>query len=622
MEIRVYYESLEQGYNYIVPYIKQAIGKKAYPIQLVKRPNSNSQLVKGSSLAAIHSMIKPDVLITGINNNVEYPLAVIEFSEAVTTEDHELQRTAGAVAACLANAYYIKISGHKVSSKLFGGATYNPYSTPKMFSEKLNYNAYIIADWKTDVRTATSLKRNKEFPACPPDIELLKDTIFCVIDAFMNHSTKWYDVSLQSLALKESYKSFLQKVKEATGSKTLLEIWKQRDIRQSNKNRVRFFVNDKSISVKINRFSHAMDPDRGILTFISFLFSNTHQIYGFYSLVRQRSKGILKADVIDIKSLKAKVNAAIEKDKGGVPKWFSEGILDIIKSATRQDEEIDIQDFWQTNQDKITQNKVVMTIAYFSDALFLNHNGIKLYWDRNKLINNSTNDFVKAIKSMFGFNDYIAPTTLEKVTKYVDEDEVTYTLAHKVFIPNGFEIVFISYPGAQGGGSILPERHKGKAQPREYPDIVALPPKTAKDIDVLVNESKGMFDKTKVEKDVEKVLRYKHEPKLKNALKEALVVAKVINKSKVLENVIIGISFGTEKGKYETWSPADVDFILRIVDRENWAIGIFNQALHDVIPIIAGNTDFPDIYVLPKQKKAKKKRTTKKRGKSKGLFNL
>ena len=239
------------------------------------------------------------------------------------------------------------------------------------------------------------MKRNKEFPACPPDIELLKDSIFCVIDAFINHSTKWYDVSLKNLALKKSYKSFQEKVKKATGSKTLLEIWMQRDIRQSNKNRVRFFVTDKSISVKINRFSHAMDPDRGILTFISFLFSNTHQIYANYSLVRQRSKGILKADVKDIKNLKAKVNTAIEKDKGGVPKWFSDGILDIIKDATLQEEEIDIQSFWEKNKDKITQNKGVMTIAYFSDALFLNHNGIKLYWDRNKLINNSTTKYCK-----------------------------------------------------------------------------------------------------------------------------------------------------------------------------------------------------------------------------------
>jgi hypothetical protein len=85
------------------------------------------------------------------------------------------------------------------------------------------------------------------------------------------------------------------------------------------------------------------------------------------------------------------------------------------------------------------------------------------------------------------------------------EDEVTYTIIHKVLIPNGFQIISVSYPGAQGSWAILPNPELGKAQPREYIDVIALPPSNSK-IDVILNESKGMFSKSSVETDLEKIL--------------------------------------------------------------------------------------------------------------------
>lgn len=81
------------------------------------------------------------------------------------TEDHELQRTYGAVAAYLCQMFYVKISGHKQSEKAFGGAEYNPYSTPKMLKMQYNYEGFIIADWKTGDDTY-NLHRNIKFPSC------------------------------------------------------------------------------------------------------------------------------------------------------------------------------------------------------------------------------------------------------------------------------------------------------------------------------------------------------------------------------------------------------------------------------------------------------------------------
>lgn len=107
-----------------------------------------------------------------------------------------------------------------------------------------------------------------------------------------------------------------------------------------------------------------------------------------------------------------------------------------------------------------------------------------------------------------------------------------------------------------------------------------------------------MFSTASVNKDTEKILKYKTDENLQAALKETLVVAKVIDKDENVRNIIIGIAFGVKSNTKTIWNPDNVDFIFRIVDRKKWAIGIFNQSLRDLIPQIEGNTDFPTVYKL------------------------
>ncbi|MDR2684684.1 MAG: hypothetical protein LBB53_04820, partial [Prevotellaceae bacterium] len=249
------------------------------------------------------------------------------------------------------------------------------------------------------------------------------------------------------------------------------------------------------------------------------------------------------------------------------------------------------------NRNELLKNKVVFTIVYFLDGIYLNHNGICLKWDKRKLVNSTSKNFLPAFSAYFGFSDYTKPTPLIEVVNDVDEDEVTYTIVHKVLIPNGFQIVSVSYPGSQGGGAVLPNPELGKAQPREYPDVIALPPIHSK-IDVVLNESKGMFLTSSVEKDLEKILRYKTDQKLKTALKETLFVAQVIDKNKELKNIVIGVAFGVKDNTTTNWQPNNVDFIFRIVNRNYWAIGIFKQDMCNLIKKIEGKTNFPTVYKL------------------------
>ncbi|MBQ3197209.1 MAG: hypothetical protein IJB63_03705 [Alistipes sp.] len=597
-QFRIYYESLEQGANFIMPIIKDVVGDSA-EIILVRRPKTATELNEGS-IAALLRMTTPDALITGISDGIEYPLVLIEFTEAVTTEDHELQRTYGAIAAYFAGAYYLKLAGEKESEKEFGGATYNPYSTPKIFIDKVGYEGYIIAKWETEDDNPYTLKRNADYPSCPPYIDILTNTIQSAIYAFCRNSTTWYNDSLNMLKETVSYQTYRTMVDKATGAKELLDSWKTRN--DSNLNKLRFFVKDTWMGAKINRFGHAMDPDRGILTFMSFLFSEEKEVYGIYALVRPRGNEVMRRDLDSLDLLRAKLSIALdEKDHGSLPEWLVSAIKSAADKATSLTDIIDFNDVWEAHIEDLTDNKVVMTLAYFLDGIYLNHNGVKLKWNKRKLIDTTDRNFLPHFASHFKFASYSAPTPVETITIDVDEDEVSYALIHRVLIPNGFHVISVSYPGAQGSMAILPEPEQGKAQSRKYIDVIATPP-SGSDIDVLLNESKGMFTSSEVRKDVAKLIPYKTDQTYKNALHEALFIAQVIDKEQELRNIVIGVSFGVKSNaRGTTWNPGNIDFIFRIKDRNSWAIGIFKQELRDMITTIEGNTDFPSLYKCNKE---------------------
>lgn len=77
-----------------------------------------------------------------------------------------------------------------------------------------------------------------------------------------------------------------------------------------------------------------------------------------------------------------------------------------------------------------------------------------------------------------------------------------------------------------------------------------------------------------------------------------IVTSQVIDKNDNVRNIIIGVAFGVKSNTMTTWKPDEVDFIFRITDRKKWAIGIFNQELKNLIPVIEGETNFPTVYKL------------------------
>lgn len=609
IEIRIYYECLEQAQHYIKPIVQSSLTAKhlTVEIKLVKTINSSSSKYFSKEkevLKGIYSLANPDILITGVADNKEMPIAIVEFTEAVRTEDHELQRSYGVVSAMLAKCFYIKIAGDKKSKGEFGKADYDPYSACRAFLDEFNYKGFLIAEWQTEKDNPQQLCHLPNYLSCPTEIELVTDTLTNALSAFIEKQDKWFEMAVQDLEKTASYKAFLEKLKESPALVDTLVEWKAREDRTSNKNKVRYFVRHKWVGAKINRFSHAMDPDRGILTFISTLCSNEKKVFGVYALVRPKSGAELKPSLKTLDDLKNHLKVALEKDK--TIKWFCEEILKCSSQAKGMNDVFDIHHIFEKYLDKIKANKVLLTIAYFLDGMYLNHDGVKLTWDKYKLLGVQKGNLLDGLNTTFGFGEISSPLRISEISEDICEDDVTYTIVHSVLIPSGFQIVSVSYPGAQGGMAILPERDKGKSQKRKYLDVIALPPKASADVDVLLNENKADFSRGTVEKDVEKLKQYKADRIHRDALKHSLIEANVMNKDGTLRKIIIGVGFGASSDKSVSWCPRDVDFIFRLESRERWSIGIFHQELSDLIKKIQGNTNFPQCYkVVERRQKTK-----------------
>ena len=501
-----------------------------------------------------------------------------------------------------ANCFYIKIASRKETDKPTSGAPIDPLMIPRAFREKLSYEGFIHCEWETEANNPYKLLRMPGFSGCPPPFPILAETLNAAASQFVLHESEWFAAAVAELKQTSAYQSYDKKLLAAQSLEEKLVEWGDRETKlRGDRNSLRFHVRTDSVGAKIYRFEKAMDPDRGIITFISTMLSEEREIFGIYSLVRSRSDdALLKQPLTDLAHLEIKTIAAFAKDKHSVPLWFETALLDCVRQAVAEDlpldSKFDITEILIANQDKIS-GRVISTICYFTDGIFLNHNGLKIIWDRFALLGFKREDFLARLPLKYGFDVPAKPLPIRLLTDACSEDEVTYAIVHRVLKPNNFRVVSVSYPGAQGGEAVLPEPERGKSQKRNYLDVVALPPICNEaGFDVLLGETKDEFSGGVIE-DVAKLKKYQENEQYKTALQTALLKAKVELPSGELGEIVIGVGFGV-KNTETTWNPADVDFIFRIKNRTIWQIGIFRQDLKELIPTVEGKTDFPICYEI------------------------
>ena len=171
-EVRIYFECLEQAAHFIKPILEQtdAFKKKLFEIKLIKLTGNFQYYSK--LVAPVVYLKDPDILITIVENEIEYPLFQLEISTAVFTEDHELQRFDGIVASTENNCIYGKLSPiNKTSQSAHGGNTkFNYLTSYKAIYDKFGKLAFHF-DWPCDANGNVVV--NKNYLSCPAEVKTL-----------------------------------------------------------------------------------------------------------------------------------------------------------------------------------------------------------------------------------------------------------------------------------------------------------------------------------------------------------------------------------------------------------------------------------------------------------------
>jgi hypothetical protein len=608
MEVRIYFESLEQAYHYVLPMVKKGIAEsnsKDVPVRLVRIPPDSSVLEEGA-LSTIYSLTTPDFLISFCSDHVEIPILAGEFSESVLTEDHELQRAIGAVASCLTSIIFLKISGRKPSERKHGGKKdFNPLTPVKILSQVYGYKGYIIGKWPTVESNEHVLQRNRSFLSCPIKevIPIAEQTIRYavkeVIDNYkdlLNCHKNVVEAVIPKLFQTREYKEFEAELNDVLASPPILGIEKFMEDWKSRKNksrRPRIVLDEKALILKINRFSHAADPDRGMLIFSSFVIPVNEVI----------SRYIVKADnIMDKYALMKNFTKQAIKEK--MPSNFIKEIEAYTKDKLTLSA-VDMTTFLKKTQKEWFYNNVLFSIFMFSNGLLIQDKGritsVLLSWDLKEMFNVERSNFKNSLSKFFNSRKYVAPLAIKEVTEELTEDEATYIVVHEILKPNDFEVLSVSYPGAQGDLAILPERHMGRAQRRLYLDVVAwLPPKdSGKSNELALEESKGSFNRRSIENVVNKLDDIRKDKRKTKALLEAL---EKIGERRELSHILIGVAFGLQSNFMTSWRPDKVDFLIRILKRSSWELAYFGSRLKYAFKEMEGKVELPQVYSVTEKK--------------------
>ena len=580
-EIRIYYESIEQGANYIKPLIEDVLNKYKLKVdvKLIKLKGSYSYY--SQKVAPIIFWKDPDILITAIIDKVEYPLMLIEFSNAVFTEDHELQRFDGLVASAENNCIYIKISPiHKESQSEHGGNIEFDYGGPFSLILKKFGKLFYHFDWICNDKGIVDVDKN--YLSVPKKIDEFNKLIECIFK-FLAQSKfteeKW---------INEFEKEILN-IKFFKDWKETLTKFNLPDITKLDSSRSEWLPSKKEFVLKLNRFGHAMDPERGMLAYYGTLYTKTVSKMMFNEQNNSWYKDIPKEN---------EINNYIKKNglkKGydflycfmlGSGLYNNEDFQNLVsKYKSTKDEviKINISDFLSKHYLSLT--KAMRTIFKNSIYLFI------VDGDNNVKLNLVWENFKKD-------GDYSLLPQITCITDraYFDEDDVTYMMVHNVLKQNDFIILAVSYPGAQADRVVLIAPGTGRKQERRYIDIISYVPKKFTNL----QENKGNYSPSEIQKEINELSKYKTERGYIQAIGSFLDRFDT-NAPKVIK---IGVGFWANSkftvSKIKELDIRNLDYFVYLTsDRKEWFI--WSTGKEKMFKVTNGKISVPQTFEIVKQ---------------------
>lgn len=478
MEIRVYAECLEQGLDFkeYLHNINSSFNiKNIYPTKA--RGNITT---KDSILQKITKLKDFDVIITIVSHNQETPILLVEYSTAVPTDDHKMQRSDVYFYSSLFKIPVLKISPHsKGLSNNHGGGDKITLIREQNLTLKINALVYFI-EWESENDLLlTNPKRN----SCIRYNTKIENILKNILSKHLN-----------STAL-NFYDELLSENMQYFDEKHLAEL------KASFSNSTRFQKENEKLIVKINRFGHAMDPDRGILFFVNALFEGENIITKII-IKRERQSGKESYDSL-FDGLSTPIQDKLQKL---IKQDFNADIaLEVFKTATNinvlckkknsnhfEIEDNDFKDFLE-NYNSITYKSIFINSSCLRLCDTYSNIICELSWNANV-----AKEYLLSLKGGINNATTLYPLTMQNAK----EDIITFAsvvLLQKI----GAKILSVSYPGAQGDKAIL--IGNGRQTKRIYIDIIAH--KDSKKCFVLLQENKEK--KNDLRQDEKKLLDIK-----------------------------------------------------------------------------------------------------------------
>ncbi|HRQ55453.1 MAG TPA: hypothetical protein PL018_14435 [Ignavibacteriaceae bacterium] len=575
-EVRIYFECLEQAAHFIKPILEQseAFKKKLFEIKLVKLKGNFALYSK--LVAPIVYLKDPDILITIVENEIEFPLFQLEISTAVFTEDHELQRFDGIVASTENNCIYGKLSPiNKTSLSAHGGNTkFNYLTSYKVIYEKLGKLAFHF-DWPCDEKGNVIV--NPNFMSCPAEVNtlvsFLKQLSNFVSTSKFNFS-KWLVDFEKDLVKEKGIPEWIEKLKS----------FNLPNIKAQNTSRTEWKEENKEFHLKINRFGHAMDPERGMLAYYGTICDNT-----IAKMLFDKKNIAWYKDTAKEKEITAYLKRNGLKTASDFLYCFLLGsgmignekfveLTNKYKSNKSKSIEIDLSKFLKENF--FSLNKALRTVFKFSKQLRIadteGETRIKFIWKKFS----ASNDFSK----------FPTITPIQHRTIF-DEDDITYISVHNVLRQNGYKLIAVSYPGAQGDRVVLAEAGTGRRQQRRYIDIISYLPKSHS----ALQENKGKFSPTSIQGEIKELAKYKTEKSYKKSIE--IFINRFEEEAPYMLKIGVGF-WANKKFTIMNIQQLEIDkldyFIFIKSDQTKWKV--FCTGKTKLFSKTEGNVELPKVY--------------------------
>lgn len=481
-EIRIYAEVLEQGIDF-----KNYILKLGYNISIknIYTKKLRGEFSKKDSLIDRIRKVKDiDVLITAVCSNEEYPLLLVEYSTAVPTDDHKMQRSDVCYWSTVFKIPMMKISPvSKGMEQDFGGGDKFTDELEIAVACKMNAVLYPIP-WKNEDNKNILCVNNSSLSCIyySEEIEnILRKIMKCLI----------------GVSLFEEYFNTLRNEYQKSNSE-IIEKYSTSKMKSLITESTRFHWYGDKLSVKINRFGHAMDPDRGVLYFANMLLGAENiiteiQVNRPNEYACRSGYSALFDSLSRQKILKEYVKKIIKA--GNV--FTDDDAIYIFKTALNIDDYLPF---------KKTAAHEYMIKDEDLEKFLLNHNSITAktifflstelrLTDKNRALICAVKWNIEPIKKFI--NDIsscgFTPTEIAPLSESNAKEDIITFASVELYKRIKCDLLAVSYPGAQGDRCVL--TGGGRKVSRTYVDIIAY--KDSKDgIKVYLEECKDLFIKS------------------------------------------------------------------------------------------------------------------------------